>query len=79
MFKAKKILLVVFASVITSGSAAITFGAPTSLNHRDEPSSTAQNSTVKHTRSRRHRHHRRSSGKRSKRLPNAKSLQKESW
>ena len=77
MFKAKKFSLVVFATVITIGSATITFGAQTSLNHIDKPSRTAKSSTVKHSLS--GRHHRRSSGKRSKRLPNAKSLQKESW
>lgn len=79
MFKAKQILLVVFAAVFAMGSAAITFGARASLDHRSVQTMPPQISTVQHTGSTPRRHRRRSSVKRSKRLPNVKSLKKESW
>ena len=79
MFKTRQMLLVVFAGVLAVGAAAITVGARTGLNPRSGPGKSAYGSNL-HTRSAAHRHHRRrSSGKRSKRLPNAASLKKESW
>lgn len=79
MFKARQIFLVVFAGALALGSAAITVGARTSLDRRSDLTKSAMSSNL-HTRSAAHRrHHRRSSVKRSKRLPNAKSLKKESW
>lgn len=81
MLKARQILLVVFAGVLAIGSAAITVGARTYLDDRSDQTMFAHSSNV-HTRSaahRHHHHHRRSSVTRSKRLPNANSLKKESW
>lgn len=79
MFKTRQVLLFVFAGVLMIASAAITAGARTSRDPKSDQTMSAHRSTV-HTRSAGLRHHRRrSSGKRSKRLPNAKSLNKESW
>lgn len=79
MIKARQIFLVVFAGVLALGSAAITVGARTSPAGRSDPTKSAIGPDLR-TRSAAHRHHhRRSSIKRSKRLPNAKSLKKESW
>ena len=80
MLKARQILLVVFAGVLAIGSAAITVGARTNLDDRSGQTMSAHSSNG-HTRSVAHRHHRhrKSSVTRSKRLPNANSLKKESW
>ena len=79
MLKARQILLVVFAGVFAIAPTAIAFGAHTSSENRNGTTSSAELSH-EHTRSVPRRHHRRSSSvRRSKRLPKAKSLEKESW
>ena len=76
MFKERKMFLLVLAGVLAFGSAVKAFGVGASSNHRNaEP--TLANSSHARTRTRNHRRHR--SPVRSKRVPKAKSLEKESW
>ena len=79
MFNPKQIFTVIFAAVVSIGSAVLAFGQ-TSLVQASGQKMSTELSTAHGTHSSGHRHHRRTtSTKRKKRVPNAKSLNTESW
>lgn len=79
MFKAKQIVLIAVAGLLLIGSTATGFGARGTLAQTRGNNITAQTSAAHHSRSSSRRHRRHKSLRRSKRVPNAASLKKESW
>lgn len=81
MLKFRQIFSVVLAGVFAIGSGSIALSAHNSLNLGKGGTNSAPVSHLHHRRHHHrhhHHHHRRSSG-RSKRVPRARSLEKESW
>ena len=78
MLIGRKILVHMLAGVFAFAAAANAFSVDKSSNHRNGEPAVANSSHARTRPANRH-HHRHRSSARSKRVPKAKSLEKESW